>query len=476
MNNNRITRPIFGLVILVLSALACNLPGTNANPEFEVAATETMQALETIIAGTLQPKVADDHIQMIEEPAPEQQGSAGLEAHVIASPEATVTPTITPTIVHHARPSSPGAVQNWISDRSTRPLASERRAIADNFAWNLLERPYTGEVMDYLEHLDITRAELSMNAPWVYITIHLEGPPPDGSQASYAVEIDLDIDGRGDWLITGIVPPSSNWTTDGVQAWRDTDNDVGGLTPIHTDAPHPSRNGYDDLVFDQGLGVDPDAAWIRRAPSSSDRVQLAFKHTLIGSDGEFMWGAWADEWIKEPAWLDYNDHFSQEEAGSPATESSQYPIKALAEVDNTCRWGYGFTPTGAEPGVCFVPPTPTPTVQTPPGKIVVLVFKDLNMNGVVDDGGEDGTGIGGARVRIGRGRCPSTGHASTSTYSNGLVYFTDLPAGRYCVSVDTGTLPSQPYGWHATTPVQATVNLDPGETLGIPFGFLEIVG
>jgi hypothetical protein len=48
-----------------------------------------------------------------------------------------------------------------------------------------------------------------------------------------------------------------------------------------------------------------------------------------------------------------------------------YPIKALAEVDNTCRWAVGFTPTGSEPGICPVPATPTPIV---PGTISGVIF------------------------------------------------------------------------------------------------------
>jgi hypothetical protein len=39
------------------------------------------------------------------------------------------------------------------------------------------------------------------------------------------------------------------------------------------------------------------------------------------------------------------------QAGSPLA-GSNYPLKALYLVDNTCRWKYGFTPTGNEIGLC----------------------------------------------------------------------------------------------------------------------------
>ncbi len=278
---------------------------------------------------------------------------------------ATLTPadtlTLSLTLAHLTRPGEPGSIGSWITDSSSQAFAGERRAVFENFSANQLERPFTSEVMDYQAHLDIIRAELSLSAPWVYITIFMEGAPPADSQATYGVEIDLDLDGRGDWLIAGLVPPSSDWTTDGVRAYRDANNDVGGAAPMLSDAPDPNLDGYDDLVFDHGFGPDPDAAWIRRDPSDPDRVQLAFKHSLIDSDSDFLWGGWADESLGEAAWFDYHDHFTSAEAGSPLSGSSQYPLKALALVDNTCRWAFGFVPSGAEPGVCLIPSTPTPT-------------------------------------------------------------------------------------------------------------------
>ncbi|MBM2843457.1 MAG: hypothetical protein HW404_1294, partial [Anaerolineales bacterium] len=32
--------------------------------------------------------------------------------------------------------------------------------------------------------------------------------------------------------------------------------------------PAGTGNGYESLVFDQGIGPDPDAAWIRLSPSN----------------------------------------------------------------------------------------------------------------------------------------------------------------------------------------------------------------
>jgi hypothetical protein len=464
MRSNRFAILILPSAALLLLAMACNLPGMTSASDREVIATLTAQAQGTSVAATLLAREG-------EESGPE------TDTTIQATPTPTstttppaATPTPTPTVEHLTQPSNPGSLSSYMTDRSTKSLASERRAIADSFDWNLFERPFTSQVMDYRDYLDITRGELSLSSPWVYVTIFLEGAPPEDAQATYGIELDLTLDGRGDWLIVGLVPNASIWTTDGVRAFRDANNDVGGSTPIQANAPSPSLDGYEELVFDQGYGSDPDAAWIRRDPSHPDRVQVAFKHSLIGSDVEFLWGAWADEGVKEPAWLDYNDHFTIIEAGSPASESSNYPIKALAEVDNTCRWAYGFTPDGSEPGVCPVPPTPTPTPV--PGRLTGYVFHDYNGNGHIDSGEPFMLGV---QIRLGAGGCPSSGYSDDTTDMSGFS-FDGLPPGRYCVSVDEGTLPSSLLGWAATTATQYTVDVPSGGSETRAFGFEAIMG
>ncbi len=277
---------------------------------------------------------------------------------------AVVTPEASPTapIVHLLTPGAPGLAARFVTDRSSSSLAGENRTIADDFNDGFFERPLTLPGMQYQPYLDLTRGEISAGGGWIYIILFLEGSPPAGQPATYGVELDLDLDGRGDWWIAGAAPPSTTWTTDGVRALRDANHDVGGPTPVRSDAPTAAGDGYETVVFDLGIG-DPDAAWIRLSPSNSKNVELAFKHSLIGGDSEFLWGIWADA-SPQPGWFDYNDHFTLEQAGSPLIESSFYPLRDLSAVDSSCRWGYDFNPAGTEPGVCRIPPTPTPT-KTP---------------------------------------------------------------------------------------------------------------
>jgi hypothetical protein len=354
MSSRPPVKPVLVLSTLLIASLACgpNFAAQTQPPDINAIVTQTMQALATISAATLQAGV----------PSATAEG-AGPEA---LTPEASPSPSASPAVVHVMQPSNPGLVSSYMTDGSSASLASERRSIADYFDHDLYERPFTTQVMDYQNYLDLTRAELSSVSPWMYITLTLNGAPPADSTASYGVEIDLNLDGRGDWLIMGLTPPGSDWTTDGVQAWRDANGDVGGLTPVKADSQPQPGDGYETLVFDQGQGPDPDAAWIRRSPSDPSQIQLAFKHSLIGLDSEFLWGAWADEGVKQPGWFDYNDHFTVAEAGSPTGGNSAYPLKSMASLDNTCRWGFGFKPTGSEPGACYVPPTPTPTSTPKP--------------------------------------------------------------------------------------------------------------
>ena len=226
------------IVVFVFAlAIACNLPTQllQQNPP-------TSTAIPTLVVA--ETRVVSTEVTLISPNTPTQPPP------VIPTLEPTVNPT--PTIVHLIQPSNPPGAKTWVSDLSSRELAGERRALGDNFSKNLFERPFTSQVMDYQPYLDLTRVEVAFSDPWYYVTIILEGEPPASTQSSYAIEIDLDRDGRGDWYISTETPPSSDWTTVGVRAWRDPNKDVGGANPILADAPVPGLDGYEEQVFNQG--------------------------------------------------------------------------------------------------------------------------------------------------------------------------------------------------------------------------------
>jgi hypothetical protein len=409
MESSRHPRIALVFAVLLVAAMACRAPGA-ATPTATIDhPAQTLAAQATIDMATVLAS----------------QPGAG-ETPVLPPPEATFTPT--PTITHLMRPDDPGPyVDSFMTDISSEILAPEHRSIGDNFSWSDYERPFTTDVMDYQPYLDITRGELRVIAPWMYVTIFMVDPIPADATATYSVEIDLDLDGGGDWLVSAALPLTTEWTTDGVRVYHDHNDDVGRPSPLWADPPPQLTDGYDELVFDQGIGDDPDAAWARIAPGNPDRIQIAFKHSLIALDTHLLWGVWADGLVNQPGWFDYNDHFTIEEAGSPLSTSPDYPLQALASLDNSCRWTYDFEPTEQLPGMCALPPTPVP-----PGSIAGRVFLDMNHNNIRD--GADSV-LAGATVTLRSGGCGGSVVATTTTLLDGTYSFTNVGAGDYCVTV-----------------------------------------
>jgi hypothetical protein len=82
-----------------------------------------------------------------------------------------------------------------------------------------------------------------------------------------------------------------------------------------------------------------------------------------------MWGVWADAGLKDPSKFNYNDRFTLKQAGSPIKSSSDYPVKSIYQVDNTCWLAIGFKTNGFEPHLCpsnAPPSTKKPRTPVPP--------------------------------------------------------------------------------------------------------------
>jgi hypothetical protein len=86
---------------------------------------------------------------------------------------------------------------------------------------------------------------------------------------------------------------------------------------------------------------------------------------MLGNPASYAMGAWAGANL-DPSMYDYNDHMTHIQAGSPNRGDGIYPIKALAEIDNTCRLAINFLPNGKEPGLCKNI-TPAGAPLPPPG-------------------------------------------------------------------------------------------------------------
>jgi hypothetical protein len=272
----------------------------------------------------------------------------------------TAQPTESP-IRHQVIPLSlPADRINHAGDYDSSVLASKKLVTdGDRFTFGRFERPFNANTMDtYFPYLDIVDTFVLQDETWIYGTLVIKGPDSGDSFAGkYAIELDLDRDGKGDWLITASNPASTDWTVDGVQVYQDANNDVGDISAMYTDEK-AAGDGFEMLVFDQGVGDDPDAAWVRISPNASNTIEFAVKRSVLSNPESYLINMWAGTSLLDPALFDLNDRFTHEQAGAadPGFEI-YYPIKAVSELDSSCRMAVGFQPSGEEPGLCevFIP-------------------------------------------------------------------------------------------------------------------------
>jgi hypothetical protein len=274
-----------------------------------------------------------------------------------ARPGTSVSPVSTGVIVQHqATPGQlPGQRSSHAGDQDSSPMADKKRAPGgDRFTFDQFERPFNAETMDvYFPYLDIQDVSVYQDDSWVYAVLTLKATDANGAlPGRYAVELDLNADGRGEWLLLVEHPASADWSTDGVKLWTDRNGDVGGDIVGKSDKAVTDGDGYETLVLPLA-GSDPDAAWARIPREDPHTVQLAVKQSLLGGDHAYLAGMWTGNEDLNPALFDLSDHFTHEQAGAALPELEYYyPIKQLSELDNTCRMAVGFEPTGNEPGLC----------------------------------------------------------------------------------------------------------------------------
>jgi hypothetical protein len=338
------------VVILILTSLACSIDlGGSSDAEQTLEAIYKQETIEAGVQGSL----------------PEGES---------AQQEAVVEPSPTVKVVHSVTPGEPGWVSQWWQDTDSSSTASQNRANGgDSLSVNLLERPFTTQDMTYRPDTDLGRVEISHDDTFYYFLLHLNAVHTETGMLSafYGVELDLSKDGRGDLLLWARGDGSTTWNIVEVYVYSDENNNVGGSQPMLGQAPTTGLDGYEKALFSPENLSDPDAAWKRVDPSDSSIIQLAIKKSLMNNASTFMWSAWADDGVIDPAKFDYNDQFTLSEAGSPISGAADYPLKALYLADNTCRLAYGYDETMDAAWLCkraepTAAPVPTDTSEPAP--------------------------------------------------------------------------------------------------------------
>lgn len=297
------------IAILMMAALACNLSGSTAPTE------------------TAPPPPTD------------------------TAPPPAPPPTETPGVQHQDIPISAPESRPYPDVVSVDTAPEKRAPYGDSYDLNRLERPFSQEMI-YIPDLDITAFSISEDETWYYVSIGLVGKDPNNTLSiNYAVELDKNLDGFGDFLILAQPPYTEEWSAANIKIYADTNRNTAGLNPVKSDAPF-NGDGFDTLIHSiaDGIGDDPDLAWVRINAGPLATVQFAFKKSWAGS--QFMYGVMADGGLKDVAKLDYVNHFTLPEAGSPVRRNSYYPLQALYAIDNTCYQAFGFKATGFEPKIC----------------------------------------------------------------------------------------------------------------------------
>lgn len=327
--NSKNVKTILFIFSIMLTILACGLPASKDATEVPVTEAPATEVSATEIAATE---------AATQESVPADQSVA---------------------IQHQTIPVGlPDKQSGQAGDFDSSNVIQNKSAVGgDRFTYGRFERPFNSNTMDvYFSQLDIVDTKVSQDDTWIYGSIVLKELNASSSSAvKYAIELDTDLDGKGDWLIVANKPESTDWVVSGVQVYEDANNDVGSSLPMLSDDNSANGDGFESLAFDQGQGDDTDAAWVRISPNNANLVEISVKQSVLGSPKKYLINMWAGTSLLNPALFDLNDHFSHEQAGA-ADNGLQYyyPIKEVSEIDSSCRMAVGFQPTGQEPGICEV--------------------------------------------------------------------------------------------------------------------------
>jgi hypothetical protein len=206
----------------------------------------------------------------------------------------------------------------------------------------------------------------------------------------------------------------------------------------------PGETGIEGVIVSLAWGACPSTTILRAVPTYSQGsfsfYWLAPGTYCVSVDASSLWnlpklapGNWTSPPIPGPL------------------ASREVVVGAGQDVKNTdFGWWYQFGNGWGDENasvygkvwhdLCAMTPTSTPFPSHP-----LPLGCALDAWGVVHADGirqEEEPGIAGVVVDIGLGDCPSEGLATAITDANGYYHFSDLPVGKYCLSIDPGNDPT----------------------------------
>lgn len=310
----------------------------------------SMLALVLFILGCGAPVADNAQVENAPQPA-----DSAIVNETSTDSDANENTDLTPAIQHSDVPTDiPLTTSGKVSDfDSSKVLETKSLVGGDRFTFGRFERPFNANTMDiYFAELDIIITEVYQDTQWIYGRLYIKELTPSSSTAQYAIELDTNVNGKAEWLIVADKPSSTEWTVNGVRVYQDANQNVGGVSPALSDKTPANSDGFESLFFDQGEGENPDTAWVRISPSDPNVIEFALHRAAFSNPTQYLINFWAGRDL-DPAKFDLNDAFTHEQAGAAdAGLPTFYPIKAIAEIDNSCRMAIGFQPTGKEPGLC----------------------------------------------------------------------------------------------------------------------------
>jgi len=225
----KVTSLVFFLFIIVPFVLSgCNLP-------FKIVPNTPATSVPTALPPTEPPVAATEPMTAVTTAAPAETEPP---AAVTSAPQATTAPA---QITHTSVPTDSYYVAAQVAvdcNTGARLAAGSTQVVVSGCDyWNreFLERPADGPDGNYIPALDILWSQTGKSTPWIFLRIKVTSlvDEPAGYQAGF--ELDDNLDSRGDFLLLASEPKSTQWSTDGVQVWQDSNGDVGGSKPFAFD-------------------------------------------------------------------------------------------------------------------------------------------------------------------------------------------------------------------------------------------------